>query len=71
MSSLVAVSILFIKDIRFIKRTSSLIYLLSFVLSLIIKITVLVALFSLETYTSTYLNSLNFSLKNYDDNRED
>jgi hypothetical protein len=49
---------------------SSLIYLLSIILSLIIKITVLVTLFFLEIYTSAYLNSLNFLLENYNSNRE-
>jgi hypothetical protein len=60
----------FIKDIKCVKRTSSLTYLLSSILSLIIRITVLVTLFSLEIYISTRLNSLNFLLENYDSNRE-
>ena len=49
---------------------SLLTYLLSFILSLMIEITILIVLFSLKTYTSVRLNSLNFLLENYNDNRE-
>ena len=67
---MVVVSISFVRDVRSVKRTSSLTYLPSFILSLMIRITVLVTLFSLETYTSTCLNSLNFLLENCNGNKE-
>lgn len=48
-----------------------LIYLLFIILFLIIGIIVLVVLFSLKIYISVCLNSLNFFLENYNNDRED
>jgi hypothetical protein len=60
----------FIKDVKLLKRTSPLIYLLFIILPLMIRIIVLVTLLFLEICASTRLNSLNFFLENYDSDRD-